>query len=272
MSEPDDALREMARNRGCRLVKSRRRKPGGDFGRYGLKDLGSGREVYGFGAKGLTASPEDIAAFLRGGAVANWRSSLDAAPANKKDSPSRPGAARSAGAARSSKSPGASRPSAPGKPAAARPAKVAPPLPPPAPVIRDARPRDARAIAEMVVALGHQATEGSIRRDIPRFAKAGTPLLVADLDGPAGVLTFHVTPVVHRFKPVGRITMLVVTEKRRGQGLGSALVAEAEARLAKAGCGLIEVTSNMKRMRAHVFYEELGYERTSYRFFKKLTD
>ena len=49
MSEQDDALREMAANRGCKLVKSRRRKPGGDFGRYGLKDAKSGNEVLGFG-------------------------------------------------------------------------------------------------------------------------------------------------------------------------------------------------------------------------------
>ena len=43
MSEQDDALREMAANRGCKLVKSRRRKPGGDFGRYGLKDAKTGK-------------------------------------------------------------------------------------------------------------------------------------------------------------------------------------------------------------------------------------
>ena len=34
----DAMLRAMAQVRGLKLVKSRRRKPGGDFGRYGLKD------------------------------------------------------------------------------------------------------------------------------------------------------------------------------------------------------------------------------------------
>jgi hypothetical protein len=54
----DKMLKDMAANRGCKLVKSRRRKAGsGDFGRYGLQDAGSGREVFGFGAQGLlTAS------------------------------------------------------------------------------------------------------------------------------------------------------------------------------------------------------------------------
>jgi ribosomal protein S18 acetylase RimI-like enzyme len=48
------------------------------------------------------------------------------------------------------------------------------------------------------------------------------------------------------------------------------MLAEAESRLAALGCGLVEVTSNMKRGRAHSFYERLGYERTSYRFAKAL--
>ena len=81
MSEADDALREMAANRGCKLVKSRRRKPGGDFGRYGLKDAKTGKELLGFGPDGLTATAEEIEAFLRGGAAASWKSSLRSAAA-----------------------------------------------------------------------------------------------------------------------------------------------------------------------------------------------
>jgi GNAT superfamily N-acetyltransferase len=76
--------------------------------------------------------------------------------------------------------------------------------------------------------------------------------------------------VLHRPKPVGRISMLVVAKDRRGHGIGAELVAAAEAWLGKQGCGLIEVTSNTKRMRAHAFYERLGYARTSYRFARTL--
>ena len=95
MSGPDDALREMAANRGCRLVRSRRRKPGGDFGRYGLKDAKTGREVLGFGAKGLSATADEIESFLRGGAAASWKKSLGAAdrvpePAKRRGRPAAP--------------------------------------------------------------------------------------------------------------------------------------------------------------------------------------
>jgi GNAT superfamily N-acetyltransferase len=71
--------------------------------------------------------------------------------------------------------------------------------------------------------------------------------------------------VLHRPKPVGRISMMVVEERLRGQGIGAALVRAAEEWLVGQGCGLIEVTSNIARIEAHRFYEKLGYERTSVR-------
>ena len=90
-AERDKMLRDMAANRGCKLVKSRRRKAGGDFGRYGLKDGKTGQEVFGFGDDGLTASAEQIEQWLRGGAVAEWKRSLTAAAgAPQTDRPSSP--------------------------------------------------------------------------------------------------------------------------------------------------------------------------------------
>ncbi len=85
-----------------------------------------------------------------------------------------------------------------------------------------------------------------------------------------GLVTIHVTPVLHRPTGFGRITAMVVTENARGLEVGRALVEEAERRLAARGCALIEVTSNQNRTPAHAFYERLGYEKSSYRFKKSL--
>ena len=72
-----DRLRALAANRGCKLVKSRMRTPGkGDYGRYGLKDAETGKEVLGFGKTGLTATEEEIESFLRDAASARWKRSL----------------------------------------------------------------------------------------------------------------------------------------------------------------------------------------------------
>ena len=71
MSEDGDALRELAANRGCKLVDRASGRPGGAItAGSASRTRRAGREVFGFGEKGLTATPEEIEAFLRGdGAV-----------------------------------------------------------------------------------------------------------------------------------------------------------------------------------------------------------
>ncbi|HYD11342.1 MAG TPA: GNAT family N-acetyltransferase [Allosphingosinicella sp.] len=241
MKDADEALREMAANRGCRLVKSRVRTPGrGDYGKFGLKDAKTGKAVLGFGKKGLTATAEEIEAFLRGGAASAWQSSVGKRPP---------------------------RPKAKAKPAAAPKARAEPKL-----VLRNARPKDVEALAALIVTLGYEVTPAELRTRLAALKKAGHEALVADRGGVIGLLTTWATTVLHRPRPVGRISLMVVAEQARGQGIGAALVAEAEARLKAAGCGLVEVTSNVKRLRAHAFYERLGYERTSHRFAKHLRE
>jgi ribosomal protein S18 acetylase RimI-like enzyme len=137
-------------------------------------------------------------------------------------------------------------------------------------IVRNAAWSDAEAMASLIVALGYSVTSDDIAQRIAMLAEAGEPPIVAETDGIVGCLTWHIMRVLHRPAPVGRITMLVVAEAQRGQGIGKALVLAAEARLAARGCGLVEVTSNMKRGPAHAFYERLGYERTSYRFARAL--
>ncbi|WP_435259800.1 GNAT family N-acetyltransferase [Thioclava sp. FR2] len=45
----------------------------------------------------------------------------------------------------------------------------------------------------------------------------------------------------------------------RGLGIGAALMAEAEARARAAGAGIIQLTTDKTRHRAHAFYDRLGY-------------
>lgn len=78
--------------------------------------------------------------------------------------------------------------------------------------------------------------------------------------------------VLHRPKPVGRVTALFVEEQFRNRGIGRELLRTAETELAKCGCGLVEITSNFRLTEAHSFYEQQGCCQTSVRLVKSLPD
>jgi len=138
--------------------------------------------------------------------------------------------------------------------------------------VREATRDDVPDLVRLIVALGYEVDEEGLAVRLEQLLTAGRPPLVADNGRVVGCLTWAVTEVLHRPRPVGRISMLVVEEGMRGAGIGRHLVEAAEERLRREGCGLIEVTSNVKRERAHAFYERLGYQRTSYRFARSLID
>ncbi|TZG25747.1 GNAT family N-acetyltransferase [Sphingomonas montanisoli] len=76
----DETLREAARHRGFRLVKSRVKTPGkGDYGKFGLVDA-KGAPAFGQDGKSLTASSQEIADFLRKGEVSTWATSVETTP------------------------------------------------------------------------------------------------------------------------------------------------------------------------------------------------
>jgi GNAT superfamily N-acetyltransferase len=136
--------------------------------------------------------------------------------------------------------------------------------------IRTARFEDADELARLFTELGHPTTEEEIRSRWNGWEASGNVGIVAE--GEAGELlgaaTLHQTIVLHRPKPIGRISALIVDSRCRGAGIGRALVDAAERMFTEAGCGMVEITSNMRRTDAHAFYQHLGYALTSARFMK----
>jgi GNAT superfamily N-acetyltransferase len=120
--------------------------------------------------------------------------------------------------------------------------------------------------------MGHSTTPGHVSSRWPQFDSEGNSALVAvgSDDVILGVATLHKMTVLYRATPVGRITLLIVDEPSRGQGIGRALVDAAEEVFARSGCGLMEITSNQRLTAAHAFYQRLGFKQTSFRFAKEL--
>lgn len=56
----------------------------------------------------------------------------------------------------------------------------------------------------------------------------------------------------------------------RSRGIGARMVAFAEAEARRRGARVVELTSNLKRLDAHRFYERLGYAKSHAGFKKKL--
>lgn len=259
MSDPEiDELAESARNRGLKLVRSRVRTPGKRrFGKVGLTDA-SGKPVFGMDAKGPAAKPGDVEHYLRNLGAKDWGASLDVAVLPRKRKAKRP-----VRVAANDREP---------EPATKRtPRPAPPPKVKPKPKLRNAKPSDAPRLVELIHELGHEITEKQVRKNLGALKKSGEMPLVVTLDKKVvGLCGVGRRVVVHRPAPLGRITALVVAKEANGHGLGRMLVQAAEDWMRKKGCQLVEVTSNDRRAEAHAFYQHMGYERTSVRFFKKL--
>jgi GNAT superfamily N-acetyltransferase len=70
----------------------------------------------------------------------------------------------------------------------------------------------------------------------------------------------------HRGAPSGLVEDVVVAPNRQGQGIGKQMMAFAIERCHERGCYKLALSSNLKRERAHEFYESLGFERHGYSF------
>ena len=278
--DQDARLRESAQHRGYRLLKSRKRKPGvGDYGRYGLADA-QGKPLFGVGKDGLTATPDEIATFLRKNEIASWKSSEARTQAN-----SRPRAKREPDIEAEPVLPRA-RPRRRAAPAvrgrhrdsvevAAPPPAPPPPSPPirPAPklAIRPARSGDADAIAALLVAEPQLAAidGAAVAVYLAALKKAKGGVLVADRGGVIGCVAWSVAPMLDQ-AAIGRIGLVLVAERDRREGIGRLLMDAAMAAIADADCAAVELFSDIRIRNANGFFRALGFEQASYRFAKSL--
>lgn len=139
--------------------------------------------------------------------------------------------------------------------------------------IRPPRPTDSPAIAGLMGELGYPAWPDEIPARLKELALDAqtSAVWIAELEGSAvGIATAKKFPAIHQSTPVVWLTVLVVSDKARGRGVGKRLVAEAEEWARDQGARKIALTSALHREEAHDFYKRLGYEHTGVRLAKTL--
>lgn len=139
--------------------------------------------------------------------------------------------------------------------------------------VRQAEEADIAALAALSGELGYPTAQSEVTSRFKRLsAGEGHLMLVAVFDEEVvGYLTADRYETLY-FAPGLNITALVVSEARRGQGFGKALLAAAEEWARATGLGFVRLNSGGQRSDAHAFYRRCGYgdEKDQKRFFKEL--
>lgn len=70
----------------------------------------------------------------------------------------------------------------------------------------------------------------------------------------------------HQGRPSGLVESVAVDPQWQGRGIGAAMMLQAREHCRGRGCYKMALSSNLRRERAHAFYEGLGFERHGYSF------
>jgi GNAT superfamily N-acetyltransferase len=138
-------------------------------------------------------------------------------------------------------------------------------------VIRDVVPDDALQVAELLTELGYPANAAEAAERLARGTE--TVFVAAHGSRLLGLLSIWSQLPIARAQPTARVTAMVVRSEARHRGLGKLLIERAVEWARSTACEGIELTSAMRPERedAHRFYENRGFQRTSYRFWLPLS-
>ena len=134
-------------------------------------------------------------------------------------------------------------------------------------IIRQAGPGDEPAVVELVqelaVTFDHPTTidEHYVRHFLA--SPVSDVLLAFDEDAAVGLLSYAIVPGLFHAADSGLIESLVVTEGRRGEGIGRLLLQTAVRLLEKAGCVEISVSTGADNEAAQKLYCDVGLSEAS---------
>ncbi len=124
-------------------------------------------------------------------------------------------------------------------------------------------PKDLTSVASLAEQLGYPNTLENIKTRFQLIqGLEDYALFIAKQDSGKIIGYVQVNREIHTLlaEPRAEIVAIVVDQKERGNGVGSALLAKAEEWAKQHQLRLVRIRSNVKRTDAHRFYENNGYE------------
>jgi ribosomal protein S18 acetylase RimI-like enzyme len=139
-------------------------------------------------------------------------------------------------------------------------------------IIRRAENSDAKVLAELMTELGYPTRVSEMEMRLETIlTKPEYRAFVAEYKGQlCGMIGTCVWDSYAHNSPNGQIIALVVSDKLRGRGVGKTLIAAAETDFSERNIKRISVNTHIRRDDAHLFYEQMGYVKTGFRFVKEL--
>lgn len=133
--------------------------------------------------------------------------------------------------------------------------------------VRPAQISDAADLARLTHQLGYEMSAAEAAARLPRvLARPDHKVLIAEAGGTI-VGWLHASLSEHLDADTCvLIEGIVVNREHRRQGIGERLLAQAEAWGLERGCSIVRLRSTSTRLKAHKFYEKLGYTNVKAQF------
>ena len=137
-------------------------------------------------------------------------------------------------------------------------------------IIRFAAKKDKKQVLQLIAELMNNAYKMTGKplistKDLPqdifeKLVKRGdVKIFVAEEnDKLVGLATLYIIPIMRRTKPRGELEELVVTEDKRGQGIGRKLFEKVLQFCKENNVYSLKLSSYLELTKAHSFYEKLG--------------
>ncbi|MFD0678877.1 MULTISPECIES: GNAT family N-acetyltransferase [unclassified Paenibacillus] len=142
------------------------------------------------------------------------------------------------------------------------------------PYIRKAVDEDIPMLCKLMLQLGGEGISYDDMRDRLRMTEQSDSdtIYIYEQEGLVlGTLVFRVRENIREVSRYGEICIIVVDALSKRSGIGRSLMKFAEQLALELGCkGTYLISGFGRKEEAHLFYQELGYEITGYRFVKML--